>query len=477
MMNRRQHLRVEFRSAAIRLMAVTALLLGLPLLFAGNHQLGRPFTALADDDGPGGAAPGSSDGGTGSGAGGRTGNASFNNTALNFWQTNKARRTLWGQRKARRQAPRRVQLARTRAPVVVPAPVYAQPAVQREFVAWAVNSDSVTAIERAGFQVVARGALSIADGEALRVRAPAGLGRQTALRRLGAAAPGAVIAENNIYRNISRPSGTRRGETGRTIEHTVACSAGSTVAIIDTALDRDHPAFAGSSLVGLTVRAPDRQPSSTGHGTAVASMLIGRRDGPAPGLAPGARLVAVDAFHKAAGGDATDAFDLVRAIDLVSTQDAKVINMSLTGPENAVVGAAVSAIQKRGAIVVAAAGNDGPRARPLYPAAYPGVIAVAAVDGEGEPWRRSARGDHIAFSAEGVGIALAGRAGGVEPHTGTSFAAPVVTAMLAGKLQRLQTANAEVLTSHLASIARDSGEPGRDPVFGFGIVRPQDGCR
>jgi hypothetical protein len=457
-------------SIALPPLIAFAILTGGPLLTAKDSWLGSQFKALADDDdGPGDAAPGSPSGPAGATGGGHAGGGGHNNNALNFWQTNPPRRTLWGQRAPRWQQARRV-------PRVSP-PIAAAPSQSREYVVWAANSDAVPALERAGFRIIARGALSLADGEALRLRAPAGIGRQTALRRIAAVAPGAVAAENNIYRNISRPSGTRRGETGRVLEHTVTCSAGATVAMIDTALDRSHPAIAKSAVIGLTVRAPDRQPSSTGHGTAVASMLIGRSDSPAPGLAPNAKLVAVDAFHRTAGGDATDAFDLVRAIDLVSTQNAILINMSLTGPQNTVVGAAIAAIQKRGAIIVAAAGNEGPRAKPFYPAAYSGVIAVSAVDGEGQPWRRSARGPHIAFAADGVGIALAGRAGGAEPHTGTSFAAPVVTAMLAGKLQRSPMNDADTLTSRLAAIAQDSGEPGRDPVYGFGIVQPKDSCR
>jgi subtilisin family serine protease len=303
------------------------------------------------------------------------------------------------------------------------------------------------------------------------------MGRETALRRIAGLAPGAVVAANDRFRSFARPSG-RRGESGRPVSHQLSCASDTVIGMIDTRVDGAHPALSGARIIRLTTRAPDRPESSAGHGTAVASMLVGRRGGAAPGLAPEARLVAVDAFHTGGGGDMTDAFDLARAIDLLATQDVRIINMSLTGPQNAVLGAAVAAIQSRGSIVVAAAGNDGPRAKPLYPAAYPGVVAVAAVEATGTPWRRSARGDHIAFSAEGVGIALAGRAGGAEPHSGTSFAAPVVSAMLAGEQARAGGgADWEAITRRLADMAEDGGEPGRDPVFGHGIVRPERGCR
>jgi subtilisin family serine protease len=469
------------------LLSVVALALALwavpPALAPQFAILDRAAIAWADDDdGPSGS-PGGEGGGPsagGSGGGVRSGAARFGSNPLSFWQSNRPRRPLFGQRAVRVQQVRRARApVRSRAAVRTavpraPTPAPAAPARAREFVVWAADDAAPAAIEAAGFRIVARGALSLAAGEVLRVRAPVGLGRTTAIRRLTAAAPGATVAPNDLYGTFLRPSGMRRNEPGKMLDHAIACAAGATMAMIDTGVDRAHPALSSAAVSALTMRAADRKASSAAHGTAVASMLVGRRDGPAPGLAPAARLIAVDAFHGAEGSDAADVFDLARAVDLVATQEARLLNLSLTGPPNAVLAAAIAGIQARGTLVIAAAGNQGPRAAPLYPAALPGVIAVTAIDGTGQPWRRSARGDHIAFSAEGVNIALAGRDGGAEPYTGTSFAAPVVTAMLAGKLG---TARTDALTERLAAIARDSGEPGRDPVFGFGIVRPEDACR
>jgi subtilisin family serine protease len=309
------------------------------------------------------------------------------------------------------------------------------------------------------------------------------MNQRAAARRLGEVAPGTIIARNDRYRSF-RLSTSREARTakGRVLTASVSCAAGASIAMIDTDVDLAHPALAGSDIRRLAARAADRQASSSRHGTAVASMLVGRTESIAPGLAPGARLIAIDAFHRdASGQDATDAFDLARALDLLSGEDAQIINLSLTGPENGVIGRIVDVLLGQGRVIVAAAGNDGPRAKPLYPAAYPGVIAVTAVDGEGKPWRRAARGDHIAFAAMGVDLALAGRNGGAEAHTGTSFAAPAVAAMIAGKstsvIRVAGDKPVETMTGRLAAVARDTGAPGRDPVFGFGILNPADACR
>ncbi|MCU0884089.1 MAG: S8 family serine peptidase [Beijerinckiaceae bacterium] len=366
----------------------------------------------------------------------------------------------------------RATAQRRRAAPVVAAP----PPVRREFVAFDVSADERAAITRQRFSVVAEGPLTTRPGRILRLSAPEGMGQRTALRRLAEAAPGAVLARNDRYRSFLRPAAQqRRAAPGRMLSAAVGCAAGATVAMIDTAVDPAHPALSGADVNMLALRAPDRQPSASRHGTAVASMLIGREGSPAPGLAPAARLVAIDAFHRdSAGLDATDAFDLVRALDLLASQQAAVINLSLTGPDNAVLARMIATLIDAGRLIVAAAGNDGPRARPLYPAAYPGVIAVTAVDEAGQPWRRAARGDHIAFAALGVDLALAGRNGGAEAYTGTSFAAPTVSAMIAAKSLK---DTATPLRERLAALAQDRGDPGRDAVYGYGIVQPADACR
>src|SRR5207248_11432234 len=102
-----------------------------------------------------------------------------------------------------------------------------------------------------------------------------------------------------------------------------------------------------------------------------------------------------------------------------------VINISLVGPPNAVLAAAVKAAIGRGLLLVAPVGNDGPAAPPLYPAAYPGVVAVTGVDGRRRVLPEAGRAGHVDFAAPGE-VSAAAPGGGYANARGTSFAAPIV---------------------------------------------------
>jgi subtilisin family serine protease len=123
---------------------------------------------------------------------------------------------------------------------------------------------------------------------------------------------------------------------------------------------------------------------------------------------------------------------------------------------------------------VAAAGNGGPAARPAFPAAYPGVIAVTAVDENGQVYRRANRGDYIAFAARGVHVASEYESATSKAKTvsGTSFASPVVAAAIARRLEG--SAGVGGVIDSLKTEARDLGTPGRDSIYGWGeLAIPQ----
>ena len=132
--------------------------------------------------------------------------------------------------------------------------------------------------------------------------------------------------------------------------------------------------------------------------------------------------------------------------------------------------AAIRRAHERGHIVVAAVGNAGPAARPQYPAAYPGVVGVTAIDDAGKIYRRAGRGSHVDFAAPGVAVAAAASDGTDAPVSGTSFAAPYVAAVLATRHTRLDRGAAQVAIADLAREAADLGDAGQDPVYGHGAV-------
>jgi subtilisin family serine protease len=187
------------------------------------------------------------------------------------------------------------------------------------------------------------------------------------------------------------------------------------------------------------------------------------------GIVPGARVLAADAFHGQERGSSADAFDLIAAIDWLVSEGVRVINMSLSGPHNEQLERVIARVREQGVHLIAAAGRPDRSQISGYPAKYPGVIAVSAVDNRLRPSRLAIRGDHIAFAAPSAGIAVARRPSGVRRVEGSSFAAPFVSAAYAIALARGQSLSG--LTELLARSAKDLGAPGRDPIYGWGVVQ------
>jgi subtilisin family serine protease len=147
-----------------------------------------------------------------------------------------------------------------------------------------------------------------------------------------------------------------------------------------------------------------------------------------------------------------------------------VINVSLVGPKNAMLERVIGDLIDRGYVVVAAVGNDGPAAAPLYPASYPHVVGVTAVDAHNHVLVEAARGPQVMFASPGADLAAAGTEHAYAAVRGTSFAAPFVAALLASGLAAPSTADATAAIEALAKTAIDLGPPGRDLTYGFGLV-------
>jgi len=125
----------------------------------------------------------------------------------------------------------------------------------------------------------------------------------------------------------------------------------------------------------------------------------------------------------------------------------------------------------QGVLIVAAAGNDGPAAPPLYPAAWPGVVGVGAVDGRLRLLPEGARGPQVMFVAPGADMAAA--AAGTRafaPVRGTSFAAPLVAGLLAASYQQASPAGAREAIARLAATARPLAAGTPADGFGRGLV-------
>jgi len=205
----------------------------------------------------------------------------------------------------------------------------------------------------------------------------------------------------------------------------------------------------------------------TAHATAVASLLAGRTEG-FRGAAPGATLYVADVYGATPAGGS--ALSVVRGLGWLAQRKTPVINISLVGPPNALLEAGVAALIAKGHVVVAAVGNDGPGAAPLYPAAYPGVVAVTGVDARRRVLPEAGRGAYVSFAAPGADMAAAGLDAELVGVRGTSFAAPLAAGRLARLLPRPDPALAQRAVELLGREASDLGAPGRDPVYGRGLV-------
>jgi subtilisin family serine protease len=246
--------------------------------------------------------------------------------------------------------------------------------------------------------------------------------------------------------------------------------------MIDTGVNVGHDALAGQKLTVQQATLAERDAAGRQHGTAVAAMLIGRMDSRVPGLLPYAELIAVEAFHQGGSGEAADAFALSDALQQLIDAKVQVVNLSFSGPENAVFGLVVAEALAQEIGLVAAAGNGGPGAPPVYPAAWAGVVAVTAVDANLDPYRQAARGPHVDFAAPGVNLWTAASISGGRLRSGTSYAAPFVTAALAVERVRRPGQPVGDAVAELSRCAMDLGEAGRDPVFGGGLISSPNQC-
>lgn len=242
------------------------------------------------------------------------------------------------------------------------------------------------------------------------------------------------------------------------------------IGLIDSTVDVKHPSLQRADISITSFIEPGLQ-SPVEHGTAIASILVGETDR-YQGLIVGAKMFAAGAFYRTPSrGDTASVKSILLSLDWLMREKVDVINMSLAGPPNALLEQVLADLARKGVTVVAAAGNGGPGARPAYPAAYPDVIAVTAIDEQWQIFYKANHGTYIDFSAPGVDIAHAKTGGGFGHSSGTSYAVPFVTAAAAYLRNHLP---AESLLPVLRASTVDLGEPQHDEVYGYGLINFED---
>lgn len=216
----------------------------------------------------------------------------------------------------------------------------------------------------------------------------------------------------------------------------------------------------------------EEAPSQTAlrHGTSIASILTDP-----------ARLKDVMLYSAAVveqdenGNDYSSPTAILKALNWMLLNDVKVVNISLSGPPNKVLETALDAASDKGLLIVAAVGNQGQNSPPQFPAAYNTVLAATAVDVEGDIYEKAVRGNHVDFSAPGVDIYI--NAEGQNRYiSGTSIAAPFITAAIASSVGMEAYKTREDIIQYFSGSATDLGPKGKDTIFGRGLINAKYIC-
>ncbi|BCJ90946.1 hypothetical protein IZ6_16810 [Terrihabitans soli] len=248
--------------------------------------------------------------------------------------------------------------------------------------------------------------------------------------------------------------------------HTVTRGENVLVAVIDSGADTSHPDLKGSFVETFDAVGGKFEPHA--HGTGMTGAIVGH--GNLQGVAPGARILNVRAFSPTGKTQDGTTFDVVRGMDWAASKGARVFNLSFAGPKDELMSRVIKAAIARGIVVVAAAGNAGPKSPPLYPGAEPGVIAVTSTDATDGVTTFANRGTYLTVAAPGVDILVAAPKKAYAISSGTSISAAYVSGMAALMIARNPNTTPKEVLTVLVGTAKDLGIKGRDKDFGAGLV-------
>ena len=248
------------------------------------------------------------------------------------------------------------------------------------------------------------------------------------------------------------------------------CEAELPIGIIDGGVSEAILSRHTGQLTHRSFIAQSPSPAAIEHGSAITSILMDPSR-----LHQGQYYVASVVSQDAQGQDFSGIVPMLKALDWMVQSDVKVLNISLAGPNNSTLEKAIKRATNKGMIIVAAVGNDGADAGPRFPAAFENVIAATAVNKNGEIYENAVTGSHVDFSAPGVRIYVPyGDTG--KFVSGTSIAAPFVTAMIASHANQSDNPSVSEISQALAEKSVDLGENGKDPVYGVGLIKANGNC-
>jgi hypothetical protein len=329
-------------------------------------------------------------------------------------------------------------------------------------------------LRRLGITVLATDTLTNLGKRLVRLQLPRGMTVRQALQRLEANRFVPEVAPVYVFRLTQQPP---KGDPAQYMTgklhldkvHQIATGKGVTIAVIDSAADKTHTELKGAISEELDALSAKERPHS--HGTAMIG-AIASRDRLA-GVAPNASILAVRAFGESSNTAEGTTVSIIKGIEWAVSQGAKVINMSFAGPRDPALERAIKVARDKGVVLIAAAGNAGPKSPPLYPAADPNVIAVTATDARDRGFRAANQGPQLSVASPGVEILAPAPEEAYQMSTGTSIATAHISGVVALMLERDPTLTPADVRRVLEETATDLGPKGKDAQFGWGLVNPQ----
>ena len=335
------------------------------------------------------------------------------------------------------------------------------------------------AMRRLGLSTIASQTVGLTGGTLFHLRVAGGRAVADVVRALEAENIG-IAQPNYVYQLRQDATLAARGNAGDSSQyvvnklrlgeaHRVATGSNVLVAVIDSAIDIRHPDLAGAVVEQFSAVGRPEKPHV--HGTGMVGAIAAHSR--LLGVAPKAKILAVQAFSADSrqSPEATTR-QIIAGLEWAIGKGARVINMSFAGPHDPMLQLAMKNAHAKNVVLIAAAGNAGPKSPPLYPAADPHVIAVTATDQNDQLFGQANQGPHVAVAAPGVDVTVPAPSDAYQVTTGTSVAAAHVSGVAALLVERHPSVDAATILEVLTASAKRLGAQGRDDRFGWGLVDP-----
>jgi membrane-anchored mycosin MYCP len=246
---------------------------------------------------------------------------------------------------------------------------------------------------------------------------------------------------------------------------------GITVAVVDSGVD-SSPQLAGKVTAIDLTNTGFQDCSGEGHGTAIAGIIaasVQAQGNPFEGVAPEAKILSIKVYTEQSSNNTSAT--LAEGIRDAALLGAQVINVSMTTRSSAALRSAVDFALSRNVVIVASGGNDDQQTGvgPFYPASYPGVLSVGAVDPDGSLASFSDQHSHVAVTAPGENITSTAPGGySVNSLSGTSFA----TAFVSGVAALVRSRYPSLTGSEVVDRIKETADGSTGPGTGDGLVSP-----